>query len=76
MGSDSVSTEIRPAGGAPDDAFNRVLDSIPVVAVHEQVAEALGRGDKVQLNYEPGALKMTIWAADGTGQMFGVDWEK
>lgn len=64
------------AGGAPDDAFNRVLDSIPVVAVHEQVAEALGRGDKVQLNYEPGALKMTIWAADGTGQMFGVDWEK
>ena len=64
------------AGGAPDDAFNRVLDSIPVVAVHEQVAEALGRGDKVQLNYEPGALKMTIWAADGTGQMYGVDWEK
>ena len=63
-------------GDAPDDAFNRVLDSIPVVAVHEQVADALKRGDKVQLAYEPGTLKMTIWAPDGTGQMYGVDWEK
>ena len=55
--------------------FLRVLDSIPVVAVHEQVEAALARNDKVELNYQPGALKMTVWsAADGNGQMYGVEW--
>jgi len=57
--------------------FKRVLNSIPIVAVHEQVKCALARKDRVELNYQPGALKMTIWsAADGNGQMYGVEWGK
>mmetsp|Transcript_29031 Transcript_29031/g.88726 ORF Transcript_29031/g.88726 Transcript_29031/m.88726 type:complete len:187 (+) Transcript_29031:4074-4634(+) len=68
------------AHGSIDDPvsseFKRVLDSIPVVAVHEQVECALSRNDKVELNYQPGALKMTIWSAvDGYGQTYGVEWE-
>mmetsp|Transcript_5937 Transcript_5937/g.24849 ORF Transcript_5937/g.24849 Transcript_5937/m.24849 type:complete len:1150 (-) Transcript_5937:411-3860(-) len=65
-------------GQAVSADFKRVLDSIPVVAVHEQVEAALQRGDRVELNYQPGALKMTIWKADDdqSGQMYGVEWEK
>ena len=62
--------------GGPEDAlFARVLASVPVVAVHDQVADALARGCRVALDYAPGTLKLTIWSGEGEGQMYGVDWE-
>ena len=55
--------------------FKRVLDSVPVVAVHDQVAAALRAGGRVELDYEPGALRLTIWSSGGSGQVYGVEWE-
>lgn len=59
----------------PPPKFKEVLDSVPVIAVHEQVESSLSRGEKVELDYKPGALKMTICTPDGAGQMYGVEWE-
>mmetsp|Transcript_20129 Transcript_20129/g.24931 ORF Transcript_20129/g.24931 Transcript_20129/m.24931 type:complete len:484 (+) Transcript_20129:17-1468(+) len=61
------------------DDFKQVLDSIPVVAVHDQVEEAANSGKSIQLKYSPGSLKMTIWPSnsneDSKAQVFGVEWE-
>lgn len=64
-----VEAHVEASQSPPSAEFKAVLDSIPVVAVHEQVEQALARMDKVELDYKPGALKMTIWSA---GQCFGI----
>lgn len=62
------------ADATPSETFQRVLDSIPVQQVHEQVATALESGMEVTLEYEPGKVKAIFAAPDGKKNAIACDW--
>lgn len=56
-------------------AFSRVLDSIPLMAVHEDVETALAAGQKVDIDYVPGGhATWQITAPDGKQTTKYIEW--
>ncbi|KAG5181257.1 hypothetical protein JKP88DRAFT_346660 [Tribonema minus] len=61
-------------GEDPSPEFERVLESIPVPQVTDEVRKAIAAGLAVELDYKPGEVKLTVKQRDGSASLLSCQW--
>ena len=61
--------------GEPTWDFQRILDSVPIPELVDDIKSQLSCCNTVKLKFKPGELQVKVVDANGSTEEYGVEWE-